>query len=138
MHFDQREEINAIVEYIKTKSPLNNSKQAEKAISSKSQHKQLFMDLVQFDLPDKENNYGIEAQFLVDTGTNCSLTNYPTYIELAKLQNLKPVKTAVRTCSINGDDLDIFGFDYISNFVIEGKYRIRHKVWIFWPSRHRV
>ena len=136
MHFDQREEINAIFEYIKTKSPLNNPKQAENAISSsKSQHKQLFIDLVQFDLRDKEKNYGMEAQFLVDTGATCSLINYPTYIELAKLQNLKPVKTNVRTCGINGDELDILGFDYIiSNFDIEGKYPIRHKVWIFGPG----
>ena len=84
---------------------------------------------------DKEKNYGREAQFLVDTGATCSVINYPTYIELAKLQNLKPVKMNVRTCGINGDELDILGFDYIiSNFDIEGKYPIRHKVWIFGPG----
>ena len=73
---------------------------------------------MQFDLRDKEKKLRIEAQFLVDTGAaNCSLINYPTYNELAKLQNLKPVKTAVSTCGINGDKLDIIGFDYsISSF----------------------
>ena len=84
---------------------------------------------------NKEKKCGIEAQFLVDTGATCSLMNNFIYIELAKLQNLKSVKTAVRTCGINGDELDIVGFDYIiSNFDSEGKHPIRHKVWIFGPG----
>ena len=87
MHFDQREELNAIFKYIKTKSPLNNSKQAEKAISySKIQHKQLFIDLLQFDVRDKEKNYGIETQILVETGSTCFLITYPTYIELENIK----------------------------------------------------
>ena len=128
--------MNAIFKYIKTKSPLNNSKQAEKAISySKIQNKQLFIDLLQFDVRDKEKNYGIETQILVETGSTCFLITYPTYIELAKHKTLKAARPAVRTCGINGTELDILGFDYIiSNFDIEGKYPIRHKDWIFGPG----
>ena len=75
-----------------------------------------------FDLRDKEKYYYIEAQFLVDTSATCSLINYPTSIEFAGIQNLKPVKTAVRTCGINEDELDILGIDYIFfNFDIGGK-----------------
>ena len=46
----------------------------------------MYNNLYQYPVRDKNENNGLETQFLVDTGANYSLLNYDSYLEHAKIQ----------------------------------------------------
>lgn len=135
VQFENRQEVNALFDYFKSISPLNQSNSKKNTDNKRNPKRQLFIDLTHYSTQVSDPKEAIEAQFLVDTGATCSLINYPTFVEINRIQNLKLVKEPVRTCGIGGNELHIIGYVYIvSSFDVEGNFPIRHKVWIFGPG----
>ena len=69
----------------------------------------MYINLYQHPVGDKNKNNGLETQFLVDTGAICSLLNYDTYLEYAKIQKLTLTKAQSKTFAVNGQKLKLLG-----------------------------
>ena len=59
------------------------SPNATKEISTKSR---IYLNLYHFATGDTKNNSGIEVEFMIDPGSTCTVTNYPTYLASVKLE----------------------------------------------------
>ena len=87
----------------------------------------MYFNLYQHPVGDKNKNNGLETQFLVDTGATCSLLNYDTYLEYAKIQKLTLTKAQSNTFAVNGQKLKLLGYtNFNASFDSKGDYFVEN------------
>ena len=87
----------------------------------------MYNNLYQYPVRDKNENNGLETQFLVDTGANYSLLNYDSYLEYAKIQKITLTKAQSKTFVVNGQKLKLQGYTNFDSKIDDG-YRPRTDV----------
>ena len=91
----------------------------------------MYINLYQHLVGDKNKNNGLETQFLVDTGATCSLLNYDTYLEYAKIQKLTLTKAQSKTFAVNGQKLKFLGYkNFNASFDSKGDYFVKIRAWV--------
>ena len=71
---------------------------------------QLYINLYQHPVGDKNKNNALETQFLLNTGATCSLINFDSYEQYCKIQPLQLNKSRSNTVAVNGEKLKLIGY----------------------------
>ena len=89
----------------------------------------MFFNLYQHPVEDKNNT--LESQFLVDTGATCSLLNYDTHFECAKIHKLTLTKAQSKTFAVNGQKIKLLGYtNFNASFDSKSDYVVKVRAWV--------
>ena len=77
-------------------------------------------------------NSGLEIEFLLDTGTTCSIINYNTFKAISDVgQNVTVLETQTRKTAFNISEFRMLGSTILPlSLNLACKYEMKHKVWI--------
>ena len=77
-------------------------------------------------------NSGLETEFLLDTGSTCSVINFGTFQAISDVgQSNTIVRTQTRTTSFNNFEIQMLCYKILPlSLDVAGKHEIKHKNWI--------
>ena len=81
---------------------------------------------------DINKNSGLEIEYLIDAGSTCTIINYPTFLEMQKMNPSLRIFSAIGiTKSYNGSQILMLGHTTVTSyFDTGGKYEATYKVWV--------
>ena len=85
-----------------------------------------------FSTGDINKNSGLEIEYLIDPGSTCTIINYPTFLEMQKLNPSMRIFSAINiTKSYNGSQIRMLDHTTLTSyFDTDGKYEANYKVWV--------